>query len=75
MRYLGSDSLDGPNFRRAMRLADHLKTNSKDLHNRRSLHLTEAKIRRLVRYYQSRGDERIPESYSYKLDEARLLIE
>ena len=62
-------------IRRAMRLQDHLATNPKDLHNGRSLHLIEAKIRRLVHYYQSREDTRLPPDYSYKLEEARLLVE
>ena len=35
---------------KAVRLDVHLSENPKDLHNKRSLHLIEAKIRRLARY-------------------------
>lgn len=42
-------------IRKAVRLASHLKEHRKDTHNRRSLELIEAKIRRLGRYYVRTG--------------------
>ncbi|KAA0011011.1 MAG: 30S ribosomal protein S15 [Thermoplasmata archaeon] len=41
----------------------HLEENPRDLHNKRRLHLIEAKIRRLVKYYKRKG--RLPEDWSY----------
>jgi len=41
----------------------HLEENPRDLHNKRRLHLIEAKIRRLVKYYKRNG--RLPEDWSY----------
>lgn len=42
-------------MRKAVSVNNHLKKNPKDVHNRRGLELIEAKIRRLVRYYQGKG--------------------
>ena len=44
-------------------LKKHLSNNSRDVHNRRSLLLTESKIRRLVKYYKKM--ERIPQNWRY----------
>ena len=44
------------------KLRDHLSSNPKDLHNKRELHLIEAKIRRLMKYYKREG--RISEKVS-----------
>src|SRR3989338_3648970 len=40
-------------MRKAVRLRKHQGNNKMDVHNKRSLHLTESKIRRLVRYYKT----------------------
>ena len=60
-------------MRKAINLSAHLKRNPKDLHNGRSLHLIEAKIRRLVKYYTKTG--RLPADFKYSLATARLLVE
>lgn len=59
-------------MRRAVRLQGHLKANSADLSNRRGLQLTEAKIRRLVRYYKDRGVVAADWDYSLKLAELQV---
>ncbi|KAA0003185.1 MAG: 30S ribosomal protein S15 [Thermoplasmata archaeon] len=43
-------------------LDKHLAIHKKDLNNKRNLHLIEAKIRRLIRYYKREG--RIPQKFS-----------
>ncbi len=60
-------------MRKAINLAAHIERNPKDIHNKRSLQLIEAKIRRLVKYYKRTG--RLPETFKYTLDTARLLVE
>jgi|TARA_B110000881_G_C18519009_1_gene486512 small subunit ribosomal protein S15 len=60
-------------MRRALGLIDHLGSNKKDLHNRRQLGLCESKIRRLARYYKKNGI--LPESWAYKRDQLRLMVE
>ena len=60
-------------MKRAVNLGEHLTDNPKDLHNRRALGLTEAKIRRLMRYYKSQGT--LPEDWEYNLKTAKLLVE
>lgn len=40
---------------KALRLTTHLAAHRRDIHNRRSLELVEAKIRRLGRYYKREG--------------------
>jgi len=57
---------------KALNLRDHLEENSKDLHNKRALQLTEAKIRRLVKYYKRRNV--LPQDWAYRLDTADMLI-
>lgn len=44
-------------------LKKHLAVNTRDVHNKRSLTLTESKIRRLVKYYKGTG--RIPQNWRY----------
>ena len=44
-------------------LKKHLEKHTKDLDNKRRLQLTEAKIKRLVKYYKREG--RLPEKWSY----------
>ena len=60
-------------MRRAAGLIDHMGSNHKDLHNRRALELTEAKIRRLASYYV--GEGRLPSDWRYKRDQLRLMVE
>jgi small subunit ribosomal protein S15 len=60
-------------MKRAVNLANHLKKSPKDLHNKRSLHLMEAKIRRLVKYYHRTGA--LDKTWMYTLDNAKLLVE
>lgn len=59
-------------MRKAVRLGEHLKLNSKDVHNTRALRLTEAKILRLVKYYRS--NKVIPDDWKYSLANAKLLV-
>ena len=60
-------------MRRAAGLIDHMGSNHKDLHNRRALELTEAKIRRLAKYYI--GEGRLSADWRYKRDQLRLMVE
>jgi small subunit ribosomal protein S15 len=57
---------------KALKIRRHLKANKKDVHNNRSLQLSESKIRRLVRYYQR--VERLPREWEYKPETAEILI-
>ena len=59
-------------MRKAVRLGEHLRINKKDVHNMRSLRLTESKILRLVKYY--RANQVIPEDWKYSLANAKLLV-
>ena len=59
---------------KAVGIIQHLGSgNHKDLHNKRSLELTEAKIRRLAKYYI--GEGRLPSDWKYKRDQLRLMVE
>ncbi len=60
-------------MKRAVNLSRHLQKSPKDLHNKRSLHLMEAKIRRLVKYYHRTGA--LDKAWMYSLDAAKLLVE
>ena len=61
-------------MRQAVAIINHLGSgNHKDLHNKRSLEITEAKIRRLSNYYKAEG--RLPSDWRYKRDELRLMVE
>ena len=60
-------------MRKAVSIIEHLGTNRKDLHNKRALELTEAKIRRLAKYYISEG--RLESDWKYKRDQLRLMVE
>jgi small subunit ribosomal protein S15 len=57
-------------LRKVTELDTHLKRNPRDTHNKRSLQLIEAKIRRLERYYKKKGV--LPESWKYTLESAEL---
>ena len=61
-------------MQRAVGIINHLGSgNHKDLHNKRGLEITEAKIRRLANYYKAEG--RLPSEWRYKRDELRLMVE
>ena len=61
-------------MRKAVGIISHLGSgNHKDLHNKRSLELTEAKIRRLAKYYISEG--KLDSDWKYKRDQLRLMVE
>ena len=60
-------------IRTAVNLDRHLSKNRKDTHNKHALQNVEGKIRRLVSYYQSRGD--LPSSWRYSLSSAKLIVE
>lgn len=59
-------------MKKALGLRKHLSENEKDLHNKRQLHLMEAKIRRLVRYYAK--SRRLPEGWTYKPENTEILL-
>ena len=60
--------------RQAVRIIEHLGSgNHKDIHNKRSLEITEAKLRKLASYYISEG--KLPSDWRYKRDELRLMVE
>jgi small subunit ribosomal protein S15 len=60
-------------MKKAVNLGEHLLENPKDTHNKRALGLTEAKIRRLIRYYKGKGT--LPEDWVYNIETAKLLVE
>ena len=61
-------------MRQAVGIINHLGSgNHKDLHNKRALEITEAKIRKLANYYK--GEKRLPADWRYKRDELRLMVE
>jgi len=57
----------------AVKIRKHFDLNRQDMDAKRGLQLTEAKIRRLVKYYKREG--RIPADWKYNLETARLLVE
>ena len=59
-------------MRKAVRLGEHLDKNSKDIHNRRALQLTESKILRLVKYYKNNSI--LPSDWKYSLATAKLTV-
>lgn len=58
--------------RKAMALRRHLDGHPKDLHSRYGLEKIEAKVRRLMRYYQKKGI--IPKSFNYRPSTAATII-
>ncbi len=60
-------------MKKAVKLNAHLELNKKDLHNKRSLRLTEAKITRLQKYYKKKGV--LPQTWKYSLKTAKLYVE
>jgi len=59
-------------MRKALHIRKHIKANKKDVHNKRSLQLTENKIRRLVKYYHDSG--RLAPDWTYSPETAEILI-
>lgn len=59
-------------MRKAVSLKEHTGQNPEDLSAKRQLGLTEAKIRRLVKYYSGR---KIPADWTYNIEKARLVVE
>lgn len=60
-------------LKKAVRLHSHLKKNKRDAHSIRSLELVESKIRRLAKYYISRGQ--LPKDWKYEPEQAKLIVE
>ncbi len=58
---------------KAVNLHEHMDENPKDLSNKRGLQLVEAKIRRLVKYYQRKGV--LPETWKYTRNLAEMLTQ
>ncbi|MCD6279474.1 30S ribosomal protein S15 [Candidatus Micrarchaeota archaeon] len=59
-------------IKKAVRVRKHLSENKRDIHNRIKLSHTEAKIKRLVRYYRRIG--KLPADWVYDPDTAALLV-
>ena len=57
---------------KALRLRKHIVKNHKDRHNKRALNLTEAKVRRLGKYYSRNGV--MPTNWKYNPDTAERLV-
>jgi small subunit ribosomal protein S15 len=59
-------------MKKAVELYVHLKENPRDKHNLRGVHLIEAKIRRLTKYYKTTGV--LPDDWNYSPATAELEI-
>jgi len=59
-------------IKKVVNLSEHTASNPKDLSNKRGMHLIEAKIRRLVRYYKKTNV--LSDDWNYSLENARLLL-
>ncbi|MFA5102389.1 MAG: 30S ribosomal protein S15 [Candidatus Thermoplasmatota archaeon] len=57
----------------ALKLKKHIDQNRKDFKTKRSLSLTESKIRRLMKYYHR--EQRLPADWKYSLEQAKLMFE
>ncbi|KYK20646.1 30S ribosomal protein S15 [Thermoplasmatales archaeon SM1-50] len=57
----------------ALKLKKHIDQHQRDLKTKRSLSLTESKIRRLMKYYHR--EHRLPEGWKYNLEQAKLMFE
>ena len=57
---------------KALGMRKHLSENKKDVHNKRQLQLTEAKVRRLGKYYVKNG--KMPAGWAYKPETAEFLL-
>ena len=56
--------------KKAQRLAVHMDKNKKDLHNKRSMQVIEARIHKLSRYYKRTGV--LPKNWKYKAKVASI---
>lgn len=59
-------------MKRAVNLHSHLEKNKRDYTSKRGLEITESKIRRLAKYYKTKGI--IESKWKYDIDKARLLV-
>ena len=59
-------------MRHSLQVRKHLKTNVKDVHNKRALQLMENKIRRLVKYYHDSG--RLARTWEYRPETVEMLV-
>ncbi len=59
-------------IRRALRMQRHLEKNRKDKVTRRSLEITEQRIRKLAQYYVRKG--KLPKGWKYEREKAALLL-
>jgi small subunit ribosomal protein S15 len=59
-------------IKHAVQIKKHLDANKKDMVSKRGLQLTEAKIRRLAKYYKRTN--KIDQDWKYDLERARLLV-
>jgi len=57
-------------MKKAQSLAVHMEKNKKDLHNKRSMQVIEARIHKLSRYYKRRGV--LPRNWKYEANIASL---
>jgi small subunit ribosomal protein S15 len=57
---------------KALGMRKHLSENTRDVHNKRQLMLTESKVRRLVKYYV--GSKKLPKGWVYKPETAEILL-
>ena len=58
---------------KALQLREHIGTHRKDLSNKRHLHNTESKIRRIAKYYKS--IQKLPKDWKYSPKQAKLMFE
>ena len=58
-------------IRRAVTMRTHLKNNNRDTQNKTKLSHTEAKIKRLVKYYRG---TKLPDKWKYEPEKAGLLV-
>ncbi len=59
--------------KKAVNVSEHMKTNKKDVHSMRGLLLSEAKIRRLAKYYKKK--KALPADWAYNRERAKLLVQ
>ncbi len=59
--------------KKAVNVSEHMKTNRKDVHSMRGLLLSEAKIRRLAKYYKKK--KVLPADWTYNRERAKLLVQ
>ena len=57
----------------SLQIRKHLDENKKDLKNNKNLQLTESKIRRLIKYYNTQG--KLPKDWKYSIEQAKLMFE